>query len=103
MQLKAALVPSRTLDFRLSVLGTHKGPPSLPPAWKKGLEAPREGREGRRAEGRGDTVEGPGFPRPAAFRKGWGQMGEHLGRTSDENLTWEQDRAAGTEREVGWG
>ena len=49
-QLKGVLIPSRTLNFRLSVLGTHTAPPDAP--WKKGLAATREGREGRREVGR---------------------------------------------------
>lgn len=38
------------MDFRLSVLGSHKGPPAA--LRKKGLAAPKEGREGRRKVGR---------------------------------------------------
>ena len=43
-------------------------------------------------------MEGPNFPRAAAFQKRWGWAGEHLAGTSDENLAWEQKRAAGTVR-----
>ena len=69
VQLKGALTPSRTLNFRLSVLGTHPAPPAAP--WKKGLAATREGKEGRKEVGekREDSEQGPDFPRAAAFQK----------------------------------
>ena len=87
VQLKGALTPSRTLNFRLSVLGTHPAPPAAP--WKKGLAATREGKKGRREVGekREDSEQGPDFPRAAAFQKRWGWAGEHLDRPSDESLT----------------
>ena len=97
-QLKGALTPSRTLNFRLSVLGTHPAPPAAP--WKKGLAATREGKKGRREVGekREDSEQGPDFPRAAAFQKRWGWAGEHPDRPSDESLTRKQEGAARTAR-----
>lgn len=97
-QLKGALIPSRTLNFRLSVLGTHTAP-QMPHGRKVWQPPEKEGREGGRwGEKREDSEQGPDFPRAAAFQKRWGWAGEHLDRPSDESLTQEQERAARTSR-----
>lgn len=79
--------PRHTLDFRLSVLGTHKGPPSCPMG--EGPGSPHgEGREGRREVGeRGGKTEWRGLISPGLLLPSWKRWGweniwpEHLVRT----------------------
>lgn len=47
-------------------------------------------------------MEGPDSPRAAAFLEEMG-VGEHLARTSGENLTQEQEGAVRTVKEKCWG
>lgn len=76
MQLEEAVTPGHTLDFRLSVLVTHKGPPSCP--GEKGLAAPmRKGRE----EGLGREEESgveARFPQAAALSEEMGVGWENI-------------------------